>query len=86
MPLFLLHTFIVPSWFFAHIMEFVEWNLPQILRGLKWDTRHLAGTLERVFALCISCGILEGKLQNVLGLNNIKNMDNQRLPDSFRGL
>jgi len=86
MPLFLLHTFILPSWFFAHIMEFVEWNLPQILRGLKWDTRHLAGTLERVFALCISCGILEGKLQNVLGLNNIKNMDNQRLPDSFRGL
>jgi hypothetical protein len=86
MPLFLLHTFIMPSWFFSHIMDFVELNLPQILRGLKWETRHLAGTLERVFALCISCGVLEGKLKNVLGLTNIKNVDNQRLQDSFRGL
>jgi len=86
MPLFLLHTFIMPSWFFAHMMEFVEHNIPQILRGLKWETRHLAGTLERVFALFISCGILEGKLQNILGLNNIKNMENQRLQDSFRGI
>ena len=85
-PIFLLHTFILPSWFFTHMMEFVEHNIPQILKGLNWETRHLAGTLERVFALCISCGIIEGKLQNVIQLNGIKNIENQRLEDSFRGI
>ena len=85
-PLFLLHTFIMPSWFFKHIMEFVESNLPQLLRGLHWETRHLAGTLERVFALCISCGIIEGKLKNIMALKGIKNIGEQRLQDSFRGI
>ena len=85
-PLFLLHTFIMPSWFFKHIMPFIEENIPQIMRGLAWDTRHLAGTLERVFALCICCGIVERKLQNILALKGIKNIEHQRTSDSFRGI
>lgn len=86
MPLFLLHTFIIPSWFFNHMMPFVEQLIPHILRGLQWDTRHLAGTLERIFALCISCGIVEGKLRNVLPLLGVTEKHDQRSEDSFRGI
>jgi hypothetical protein len=86
MPLFLLHTFIIPSWFFAHMMPFIESNIPQILRILQWDTRHLAGTLERIFALCIACGMLEGKLRNILPLLGVKEKHEQRIEDSFRGI
>lgn len=86
MPLFLLHTFIMPSWFFKHMMPFIEKNIPQILRILQWDTRHLAGTLERIFALCIACGMLEGKLRNILHLPGVKEKHEQRTQDSFRGI
>lgn len=87
MPLPLLHTFIIPSWFFAHMMPFVEKVIPTVLRNLQWDTRHLAGTLERIFALCISFGIQEQKINNVVKLNGIiTDIQGQRENDSFRGI
>jgi len=84
-PLALLHTFIMPTWFFLHIMPFVENLTPEILRVLNWETRHLAGTLERVFALCISCGIIEGKL-NLFHLSGFQHIENQHSEDKLRGI
>jgi hypothetical protein len=84
-PLALLHTFIMPTWFFLHIMPFVENLTPIILRELNWETRHLAGTLERVFALCISCGILEGKIQ-LIQLNGFQHIEGQHSEDKLRGI
>jgi len=85
-PLALLHTFIMPTWFFLHIMPFVENLTPEILRALNWETRHLAGTLERVFALCISCGILEGKLKGFIPLTGFQHIENQHSEDLLRGI
>jgi hypothetical protein len=85
LPLALLHTFIMPTWFFLHIMPFVENLTPIILRELNWETRHLAGTLERVFALCISCGILEGKLK-LISLTGFQHIEDQHSEDLLRGL
>jgi hypothetical protein len=86
-PLPLLHTFIIPSWLFSHIMPFVEKIIPTILRGLEWDTRHLAGTLERIFALTISCAFAEGKIKKFVHLNGVRtDIPGQRDSDSFRGL
>jgi hypothetical protein len=86
-PVFLLHTFIMPSWFFAHMMPFIEKSIPKILRSLSWNTRHLAGTLERIFALCLSCAVLEGKFRKIVQLNGIKtDIDGQRDADAFRGI
>jgi hypothetical protein len=86
LPLALLHTFIIPTWFFLHMMPFVEHLLPRILETLQWDTRHLAGTLERVFALCISCAITEGKFRHILKLEGIEHVDNQHSEDILRGI
>jgi hypothetical protein len=86
MPLALLHTFIMPTWFFLHFMPFVENLTPIILRTLNWETRHLAGTLERVFALCISCGILEGKIRNLISLNGFQHIEGQHSEDKLRGI
>jgi hypothetical protein len=87
LPLFLLHTFIIPSWFFSHMMPFIEKIIPTILRGLRWNTRHLAGTLERVFALCLSSAIIEGKIRRVIQLNGIKtDIPGQREEDILRGI
>jgi len=86
LPLFLLHTFIIPSWFFEHMMHFIDKNINNILKSLQWNTQHLAGTLERFFALCISCAILEGKLRKVIQLKGFVNKLDQRLDDTFRGI
>jgi hypothetical protein len=85
-PLALLHTFIMPTWFFLHIMPFVENLTPIILRELNWETRHLAGTLERVFALCISCGVLEGKLKGFIPLTGFQHIEGQHSEDLLRGI
>ena len=85
-PLCLLHTFIIPTWFFFHIMPFVENLMPKILKALQWDTRHLAGTLERIFALCISCGMVEGKFRAVLQLHGVQHVDQQHSEDTLRNI
>jgi len=85
-PLALLHTFIIPTWFFLHMMPFVESVLPKLLKMLNWDTRHLAGTLERVFALCISFGIKEGKFRHTIQLKGISHNDSQHSADTLRGI
>ena len=85
-PLCLLHTFIIPTWFFLHMMPFVESLLPRILKFLNWETRHLAGTLERVFALCISCGIIEGKFRELVLLQGVSHIDSQHSVDELRGI
>jgi hypothetical protein len=86
LPLCLLHTFIIPTWFFLHMMPFVESLLPRILKFLNWETRHLAGTLERVFALCISCGIVEGKFRELVLLQGVSHIDSQHSVDELRGI
>jgi hypothetical protein len=85
-PLVLMHTFIIPTWFFLHMMPFVESIIPNVLRALDWDTRALAGTLERVFALCISCGIKEGKFRHILQLEGVSHIESQRSADALRGI
>jgi hypothetical protein len=86
LPLCLLHTFIMPTWFFLHMMPFVESILPRILKMLDWETRHLAGQLERVFALCISCGIVEGKFRALVPLRGVSHIDAQHSVDELRGI
>jgi hypothetical protein len=68
------------------MMRFIDKNMNTILKSLGWNTQHLAGTLERVFALCISCAILEGKLRRVIPLKGFVNKGDQRLDDAFRGI
>ena len=85
-PLSLLHTFIMPTWFFLHMMPFVESLIPTLLRFTNWETRHIAGTLERVFALCISCGIVEGKFRHLIQLKGVSHNDSQHSADSLRGI
>jgi hypothetical protein len=86
LPLCLLHTFIMPTWFFLHMMPFVESLIPRILKIMNWDTRHLGGTLERVFALCISFGIVEGKFRHLVPLKGVSHIDSQHSPDALRGI
>ena len=86
LPIFLIHTYIMPKWFFIHMMEFVDHNLPVILKALKWDTRHLAGALERVLALCITCGIAEGKFRHLIHLQGVSHNSLQHTGDALRGL
>jgi hypothetical protein len=85
-PLALLHTFIIPKWFFLHMMPFVEKSIPSILSALQFETRHLAGTLERVFALCISCAILENKFKTMIKVNGISHEEHQHDEDALRGI
>ena len=83
-PMFFLHTFFIPTWYFFHIMPFIEYITPLIIKKLGWGIRHVAGTLERVYAMCIACGILEGKFRHVTQFKGIQNCEKQRLEDTMR--
>lgn len=85
-PLLLLHTFILPTEFFLKMMPFILDLLPTTLKSLTWNTKHLGGTLERVIALCISCGIAEGKFSKLIVLKGIEHRDEQHSEDTFRGI
>lgn len=86
MPMFLLHTFIIPKWYFEYMMPFIEEITPKILKRLNWQIRHLAGTLERVYALFLACGLLEQKFQRLIHFQGIQQCDEQRTPDPIRGV
>jgi hypothetical protein len=85
-PLPLLHTFIIPKWFFLHMMRFIEKNNTNVLRMLKFDTRHYAGTMERIFAICIGFAILEAKFSDVMHVSGFLNNESQRTQDAVRGV
>jgi len=85
-PLFLMHTFIMPTWYFIHMMRFVKHLLPTTLKSLNWETRHLAGTLERVFALCLSAAVIEGKFKSVIKLEGCNHNQEQHAGDIMRGI
>lgn len=86
MPMFLFHTFLIPTWFFNHMMPFIEHITPKIVKKLGWNIRHLAGTLERVYAFCLAMGMLEGKFRQVIHFKGIELRDEQRTADPIRGV
>jgi hypothetical protein len=85
-PLFLIHTYILPTWFFKNMMEFIKWNIPNIMRKLKWSPLHIAGTLERMLSLYISAGIEEGRFCSVMICKGTVHNEKQRAPDILRNL
>jgi hypothetical protein len=85
-PLFLMHTFIIPKSFFIHMMSFVDKINNRIINGLHNNMRHYAGTMERVFALCISFGIIERKLKYVGMWDGISHNISQHSGDELRGI
>ena len=85
-PLFLCHTFILPKSVFFECMEFIETCIPFCLRKLQWNTRHLAGTYERIIALSLSFKILEGKIRNLMYIKGVEHVSSQHTADALRGL
>lgn len=85
LPLF--HAFILPKDAFADMMAFADSVLAEVVRALGHDTRHLAGTLERVCALWIAAAVFAQKLGPVVNVPGFEhNQATQRLPDAFRGI
>jgi len=85
-PIFLYHTLIIPTSFFIHILPFVEHNTNVLLTALNNETRHLAGSLERVFGLCIACGLEEGRLKGYTIQKGVSHISEQHTDDSLRGI
>lgn len=85
-PLFLLHTFIIPTWYFKEIMGFIEWNLPNTMRMLKWNVKDIAGTLERFLAICFSAGLEEGRFRHVKHVKGTIHVEEQHSGDIVRGI
>ena len=82
---FLCHAFIIPTWFFMEMMEFMELVLPE-LKELAGGERHLAGTIERALAIYLNFAFAEGRLRRCVVRHAIRHNDHQRLADPFRGI
>jgi hypothetical protein len=85
-PIFLYHTFIIPTSFFLHIMPFIENDTNILLKALNYNTRHIAGSLERVFGLCIACGLAEGRLKKYVIQQGVSHIKEQHSNDPLRGI
>ena len=81
----LCHAFIIPSWFFMEMMEFMDLVLPE-LKELAGGERHLAGTIERALAIYLNFAFAEGRLRRCVVRHAIRHNDHQRLADPFRGI
>ena len=88
MKLALFHTFVIPKKNYCRMMHFAKKVLPNIVTFLT-DTgnRHMAGTLERLFALCLNLEIITGNMKPFTWVDGLIHDDvNLRLRDDFRGI
>lgn len=87
MKLALFHTFVIPVENYKRMMMFTKSVLENIMKFLGNDTRHIAGTLERVFALFLNLEIISGNMKEFVFIDGLVHDDvNLRLTDSFRGI
>jgi hypothetical protein len=84
----LYHTFVIKKETFCRMMHFAKKVLPNITTFLS-DTgnRHIAGTLERLFALFLNLEIVTGNMKDFIWIEGLIHDDvNLRLRDEFRGV
>ena len=87
MKLALFHTFVIPVENYKRMMCFTKDILKNVTSFLGNNTRHMAGTLERVFALFLNLEIITGNMQPFECIDGLVHDDvNLRLADAFRGL
>ena len=82
-PFFLMNTYIIPSWFYTKLQATVKTMLPLVFKFLKYDMRHIAGTLERLNSLLIACAIDENVLIYSIS-DAISDNRSQTIHDSIR--
>ena len=87
MKLALFHTFVIPVENYKRMMCFSKDILKNVTAFLGNNTRHMAGTLERVFALFLNLEILTGNMKEFEWIDGLVHDDVKlRLADAFRGL
>ena len=87
MKLALFHTFVIPVENYKRMMCFTKDILKNVVAFLGNNTRHMAGTLERVFALFLNLEIITGNMPEFEWIDGLVHDDvNLRLADAFRGL
>lgn len=85
LPLF--HTFVIPRGNYCRMMHFAKKVLQNLLTFLGNDTRHIAGTLERLFALFLNLEIITNNMKEFTWIDGLVHDDkNLRLRDDFRGI
>jgi hypothetical protein len=83
-PIFLLHTFIIPTLIFKEMMEFIEiYVFRQLIMALNWDTKHVAGSLERAIGIFLAICIQTGRFEKVVQYK-VEQLDEQRMFDEAR--
>lgn len=87
MRIALFHTFVIPVENYKRMMCFTKDILKNVTAFLGNDTRHMAGTLERVFALFLNLEIITGNMKEFEWIEGLVHDEvNLRLADAFRGL
>jgi hypothetical protein len=87
MKLALFHTFVIPKSNYCRMMHFAKKVLPNIVTFLNKDNRHMAGTLERLFALFLNLEIITGNMKEFKWVSGLRHDDTGlRLRDEFRGV
>jgi len=89
LPLALFHAFVIPKSNYCRMMHFTKKVLPNLITFLssRGGNRHIAGTLERLFALFLNLEIVTKNMKDFTWVDGLIHDDvTMRLPDSFRGI
>ncbi len=86
LPLALLHTFILPTPFYLDMMKFVEYAHPYIWEMIGYNQSIYAGTMERVFALCINFALIDNKFDDIFYVQGFEHNESQHMGDADRGI
>jgi hypothetical protein len=88
LKLALFHTFVIPKKNYCRMMHFTKKVLPTVLTFLSSSgTRHIAGTLERLFALFLNMEIVTENMPDFTWIDGLIHDDkNLRMRDDFRNL
>ncbi len=86
LPLALLHTFILPTPFYFDMMKFIEYVHPYIWEMIGYCSDIYAGTMERVFAICINFALIDHKFDDIFYVKGFEHNESQHMGDTDRGI
>jgi len=83
-PLLLYHSYGVSVSQFQKVMKWIESVQPLMLRFLKFDKRHLCGTIERLYGIYFSLHRSMGTFKEIIVLRGMDHLNDKKFQDPVK--
>lgn len=80
-PIVLFHSYGMSKRNFLTMMQWIDAVQPLMLRCLKFDKRHVCGTIERLYGIYITFHILMGTIRQRIVLEGMEHLNEKKFQD-----